>query len=643
MEPLPESPGTAGSRPDWFRLIFDSTSDLMAMHSVHADGRLVFEHINRSLHAFHGSARPGIDSRTWIGREVVDVMANDLGQSQPHIAKILAPYREAVRSGLEMQVSHVAGQGATARFRDGIVTPLKDDSGRVTHLFYRGADITDRLRSEEELRRSAERFEKVFELSPVPIVVGSVEGGRYFAANEAWLRLHGYSREEIVGRTSLELGVADPRDRVQVVAALAKDGEVRDLKARFRKKSGEYFDSLFSAAIIDWKGERAIIGIPYDISELEQARREAQDSSERFEKVFALSPTPIVVGALEDGRYLAVNEAWLQLHGYQRADLEGQGSLSLGVWADPADRARIVEMISRGIEVHRLPTRFRKKSGEIFETLYSATLADWKGNRAIIAAPQDVTELRRAAEEIRNLNETLELRVKQRTAALEEANRELEAFSYSVSHDLRAPLRALSSFSALLGEKSSVSADAEAASYARRVNAAASRMGTIVDALLDFSRLSRRELALRPVNLAERVDSVIGDFAHLTAGRSVRWVVGPLPVVQGDAILLRLVLQNLLDNALKYTISRDEAVIEIDSKWVDDANVIRVKDNGIGFDMLYAAKVFGVFERLHAEGEYEGTGIGLANAQRIVQRHGGRIWCEATPGEGAAFFFSLPG
>ena len=755
------------SRQDWFRLIFDSTSDLMAMHSVADDGRLLFEYINRSLHEYHSAARPGVDSTTWLGRDLSEVMANELEFPGARIEEVLAPYRMAVRTGLGQPVSHVAGSGASARHREGVITPLKDKEGRVTHLFYRGADITERLRAEGELRRSAERFEKlfhtspvptlvtrlsdgrilemneaylrtngytrerlldgtsrslgmwvdpaerdrfraeiaagsairerrmqfrngtgevrdylysaeridwhgelavvsfpvditvleaarrealasserfekVFELSPVPIVIGSVEDGRYFTANEAWLSLHGYSREEIEGQSSLSLGVADPADRERVVDMLARRGEVRMVQARFRKKTGEHFDSLYAATFIDWKGERAIVGIPYDVTELERARREAQASSERFAKVFDLSPTPIVVGAIADGRYLAVNEAWLELHGYERGDLEGHGSLSLGVWADPADRARIVELVSQGAEVRRMPVRFRRKSGEIVETLYSAIAADWKGERAVIATPQDVTELNRAAEEIRILNETLEARVRQRTAALEQANRELEAFTYSVSHDLRAPLRALSSFGALLAARPGIRDDPEASGHAGRVVAAASRMGTIVDALLNFSRLSRKEIAMHQVDLAAEVEAIIAELTESAAGRELEWKVGALPVVQGDPTLLRLVLQNLLDNAVKYTARRPDPVIEIHATLDGAHTTICVKDNGVGFDMQYADKVFGVFERLHADGEFEGTGIGLANAQRIVHRHGGRIWCEAAPGRGASFCFSLP-
>jgi light-regulated signal transduction histidine kinase (bacteriophytochrome) len=332
----------------------------------------------------------------------------------------------------------------------------------------------------------------------------------------------------------------------------------------------------------------------------------------------------------------------LQLHGYTRAEIEGQDALAMGVWMEKGERARIIDMLGRSVEVRGVPMRFRKKSGEIYDALYSATLGDWMGARALIATPLDVTELHRAADEIRRLNETLEERVSQRTAELEQSNRELESFSYSVSHDLRAPLRAMSAFSALLAQRPSVIADSEATGYASRVSNSASRMGTVVDALLHFSRLSRLEINIRPVPLGPEVEAIIVDLGQAHPGRRVRWVTGPLPTVRGDPTLLRLVLQNLIENAVKYTARRDEAVIEIDSTSANSEVVVRVKDNGVGFDMQYADKLFGVFERLHADGEFEGTGIGLANARRIVQRHGGRIWFASEPGKGAAFYFALP-
>lgn len=627
----------------WSRLVFDSTSDLMALLRVEPDGRLVFEYINRSLVEFQARSQPGTTARDWLGRDLADLIRMETGLDAAQTEALLAPYREAVRSGRGTPVSQTSGDGPNASYREGLITPLKDAAGRVTHLFYRGADVTERRRSAGELRRSADRFAKLFETIPIPIVISRLSDGRILEVNEAFVRGNVYSRERLLQSTSTELGMwVDPDGRIALRDEIASGARIRNRRMQFRLGNGELRDYLFSAERIDWHGEQAFVSFPMDVTKLEAARREAQASSERFEKLFDLSPVPIVIGALADGRYLAANEAWLHLHGYRREELAGHGSLSLGVWANPEVRAQMVQMLESGVPVRRLPVNFRKKSGEIFETLYSADFIDWQGEKAIVATPQDVTELKSAADEIRRLNETLEEKVTQRTAALEQANQELEAFSYSVSHDLRAPLRSLSSFSTLLAARASVQADAEATGYARRIRAAATRMGTIVDELLSYSRLARQEIVMRPVDLDVEVSSLVAEFGQSAAGRQLRWVLSPLGTVRGDPTLLRLVLQNLLDNAVKYTARQSEAVIKIEATRNAEGAVICVTDNGVGFDMQHAGNLFGVFQRLHADHEFEGTGIGLANAQRIVKRHGGRIWCTAAPDQGARFCFSLP-
>ncbi len=622
------------------RSMMDNTSDLMALYRIEGDD-LVIEQWNRALRFFYARQVPPVDVDGWIGRPVQAFLREASGLDEDALVQRLVPYRRAEKTRLPVSYSMTIPSVHGPQHSESLVVPLTDAAGRVTHLVYRGTDVTSRKLAEEKVLRSAEQFAGMFNLVPNALAIVRRDNGRLLAVNDAWQRLFGWPGAAAVGRTALELGLwAKPSERTGFIADIEREGRLRPSLSRLRTREGREMMCLSSVEIVEWQGAPALLVSHQDISELEALRREALADGERFAKVFDLSPTPIVVGAVEDGRYLAVNDAWLQLHGYAREELEGQGSLSLGVWAEPAERALVVDMISRGIEVRRLPVRFRKKSGEVFETLYSATSADWRGTPAIIATPQDVTELRRAADEIRRLNETLEERVRQRTAELEAANRELESFSYSVSHDLRAPLRAMASFSALLAARPAVKSDAEATGYATRVNAAATRMGAVVDALLQFSRLSRQSLTMRPVDLRAEVDAVV---AELQPGeRRVRWVIGSLPQVRGDPTLLRLVLQNLIENAFKYTGTRTEAVIEVDATRGESETAVRVRDNGVGFEMQYADKIFGVFERLHADGEFEGTGIGLANARRIVQRHGGRIWCESEPGQGATFFFSLP-
>lgn len=253
----------------------------------------------------------------------------------------------------------------------------------------------------------------------------------------------------------------------------------------------------------------------------------------------------------------------------------------------------------------------------------------------------EVMERKRVENEVRQLNATLEKRVEQRTAELVASNEELESFTYSVSHDLRAPLRHVDGYAQMLEEEFGAQIPPEAQKFLKKIRQGSENMRQLVDDLLNLSHLGKMELSFRPAPLKPLVEEVVQDMKSETAGRNVEWLIGNLPVAECDAGLMRQVFANLLANAIKYSRPRAETRIEVGHLRANGELLIFVRDNGVGFNMKYVHKLFGVFQRLHRSEEFEGTGVGLATVARIVRKHGGRVWAEGELDKGATFYFTL--
>jgi PAS domain S-box-containing protein len=337
-----------------------------------------------------------------------------------------------------------------------------------------------------------------------------------------------------------------------------------------------------------------------------------------------------------------VNNSFLKMWGYTDIG-EVNGKPITHFLNDEADGLPIITALQGSGEWEGDYTA-RRKDGSVFIAHGLATLIKDETGKSVgyQSAVLDFTEKRNQEELIRQLNEELEAKVLQRTEQLEAANKELEAFSYSVSHDLRAPLRHISGFIDLLNKRNSAQLDSEGLRFLNLITESTHEMGNLIDALLAFSRLSRSELHRVKIDSKSIVNRVLKTFSDELTGRTVEINISELPEILGDEDLINQVWVNLISNALKYSGKVEKAVIDIGGKTVNGDTIFHIKDNGAGFDMKYADKLFGVFQRLHKARDFEGVGIGLANVNRIVMRHGGKCWAESEVGKGATFLFSLP-
>jgi PAS domain S-box-containing protein len=499
-------------------------------------------------------------------------------------------------------------------------------------------------RSMAALRSSEARFRGLVELAPDGIVIADRDG-RIVVANAEAHRLFGYVPGELAGQAVDALVPARAREgHAGLRESYHREPRVRPMGAGLdlfgRRKDGTEFPVEISLSPLETPEGAMTTAVVRDVTERRRSLDEIRASEARFRGLLELAPDGIVI-ADRHGRIVIANTEAHRLFGYGPGALSGQDIETL-----VPDRLRERHVRHREA-YHREPrTRpmgaglellGRRKDGSEFPVEISLSPMETAAGVFVTGVVRDASDRKRTEERITALNRDLERRV----GELNAVNRELEAFSYSVSHDLRAPLRAIDGFSQALLEEYGARLDAEGHDYLRRVRAAAQRMAELIDDLLDLSRVTRREMRREPVDLTALARAAVEQIRRAEPERQVDVVIAEGLVAEGDPHLLRVALENLLGNAWKFTGGQPRARIEVGATRRDGLAAYFVADNGVGFDMAHAGKLFGAFQRLHGMTAFPGTGIGLATVQRIVHRHGGQIWADAAPGRGATFHFTL--
>ncbi len=506
-------------------------------------------------------------------------------------------------------------------------------------VFILSVDITERKQMEAALKKSEDLFSKAFHGSPAPMTIARQTDGTYIEVNESFLRLVEMERKDVIGKTGIELILIDTSVRDKIRNELSNKDTLSNIEVQAKTKSGRLLNLLTSIENTELSGEACTITTMLDITE----RKLAEESIRRLAAIVESSNDGII-GKDLNGTILNWNKGAERLFGYSEKEMIGCSITKLIPHDLLKEEKQIIESIKRNEPIQHFETRRIKKDKQLIDVSVTISpILDIKGN--IVGASKvvrDITERKRAEEEIKLLNSQLETRVIERTMQLENANKELEAFSYSVSHDLRTPLRHISTFTDKLSINFGTQLPEKGKHYLDTIEGAAKNMGILIDDLLQFSKTSRIELNKNTVEMNRIIDEYMAQIKETVENRQIEWNVPLLPNVYADYNLLRVVWFNLLDNAVKYTNTRQKALIKLSSTSENNEYIFCITDNGVGFDMQFASKLFGVFQRLHSLTEFEGTGIGLANVRRIITRHGGRTWAEAEPDKGAKFYFSIP-
>ncbi|MDX1377417.1 MAG: PAS domain S-box protein [Anaerolineales bacterium] len=607
-----------------YRLISTITSDYVFTTDVEEDGLMRLTWVGGGFDNITGYT---FDEFVARGGWRATIHPDDLTIDDHNLSTL----RKNQKVVSELRVIHRNGE---VRWMRVYAHPLWDlERNCLKGIYGAVQDITERKLAEEKLRISEQKFSKTFYASPDSVTLSEMESGRLVEVNDGFQKVFGYSREEAIGRTTLDLGLYnDPADRQQLIQTLREQGFVRNLELTGRHKSGRELTAWLSVELIEIDGRNHLITISRDITDRKRAEQEFRLSEEQYRTLIELSPDGIGVTD-QNGTLTLVNKQAVKLHGYGSAEeMIGMNSLEL---VAPEDREYVIQQANEatsGSPGHFEYTLVRKE-GSTFPAEASATFVFGPNGipQRAITIFRDITERKQQEQEREKLIEELEAK-----------NAELERFTYTISHDLKSPLVTIKGFLGYLKRDIAAGNTKRIDDNIERIGNASKKMELLLKDLLELSRIGRMVNPLEKVSFGDLVREALEIVHGQLEARGITVQTHPdLPVVYGDHLRLTEVLQNLLDNAAKYMGDQTHPRIEIGQRGEENGkSILFVKDNGMGIAPEYRERIFGLFNKLDAQSE--GTGVGLALVKRIVEFHGGRIWVESEPGIGSTFYFTLP-
>jgi PAS domain S-box-containing protein len=610
-----------------FKLLVENSSDAFILSQP--DGTI--DAVNPAASAMFGRSEEELRA---VGR------AGVVDWTDPRLAEAIATRARTGKFVGELRFIRADGTSFPGDISSNIYT---DHTGeQKTSMVIR--DLTERKGAEDALAASEALYRVMGEAVDYGVWATDAEGKAIYIS-PSFCELVGKTFEEISNFGWLDVLVPEQREEVarlwqQSVSTgepfehehhfVSADGQIRVVLARGNPVRGA------DGRIAAWAG------INLDITERKSVDQALRDSEHRLRRFYEAGLIGVIYWTM-DGRIVDANDGFLEMVGYTRTELEA-GAIDWIHMTPPEfaelDARSVAELKATGRNATPFEKEYVRKDGARLPVLVGGAMLDDERCNGV-ALVLDISGQKRAEEELRLLNADLEQRVTERTAQLDAANKELESFAYSVSHDLRAPLRAMDGFAQVVLEDAAERLGEDDIEHLQRIRAAAQRMATLIDDLLQLSRATRERLTMQRVSVTALAESVVAELRESEPERCVEVVIAPDMMANADPTLLRMILFNLVGNAWKFTRKRDAGRIEVAPERVDGEQVFVVRDNGAGFDMRHAKHLFGAFQRMHRQEEFEGNGIGLATVQRLITAHGGRVWAEAEVDKGASFYFTL--